>query len=234
MTGEKKDSEIGEIRRSDSVMQAYHERLMVLRHAQDFAARGDVPKAVERYSTYLNTLASYYKTTEDRLSPNLFSSEKEITELLLISHAYWYLTKAYDRSPKLIKEFQRCLEQFVRFSSGYKFQHVNAQMLKKYIRKRQAHNPKDFSKAYEKIYVKAKGCFIATYAFGDKHPLTQDFRAFKLKLLKSSYGLFFVTNYYRFSPAFTHFLIKHPLIGKPLRLFLFKPLLKLIHRYVHH
>ena len=230
----KQETEKGEIRRPESVMNAYRERLMVLRHAQDYAARNDVPKAVERYSTYLTTLASYYRVTEDKLSPKFFDGSKDITELLLVSHAYWYLAKAYDRSPKLYKEFQRCLDQFVRFSSGYKFQHVNAQMLKKFIRKRHAHNPKDFNKAYEKLYVKAKGCFVASYAFGDNHPITNDFREFKKLLVKSKPGFFFVENYYRFSPSVTNFLSSHPKIGLPLKVFLFRPFLKLIHLYVRH
>lgn len=218
-----------EIKRPEHIIQLYRERLMVLRYAQDFATKGDIPKAVQRYSEYLNSLAAYHSVSEEQLSPKLFNKETEVSEMLLISHAYWFLAKAYDRSPRLLKEFRRCLDQFVRFSKDFKYQHVNAQMLKKYMRKRQSRNPKDFNKAYEMLYVKAKGCFIASYAFNEDHPLTNDFRQLKTKLVKTRAGLKFIELYYQFSPSITFFLSNHPSMGRPLRFFFFRPLLKIIH-----
>ena len=77
-------------------------------------------QAVDSYNKYLGILALYFDTTEDKLSPSFFDAEKDMTELLLISHAYWDLAKAYDRSPNLHRDCLRCLEQFTRFSIGFK------------------------------------------------------------------------------------------------------------------
>ncbi|OUR92911.1 hypothetical protein A9Q84_20590 [Halobacteriovorax marinus] len=214
-----------EERRPESVLTAYRDRLKVLKQARDYSSRGDIPKSVERYSTYLNTLATYFKTTEDKLSPALFDAEKEISELLLISHAYWDLSKAYDRSPNLHKEAVRCLDQFVKFSIGFKFQHINAQMLKKFIKRKQAHNIKAFSKAHQKIQVESKGCFIATYSFGTEHQVTNDLRDFKSILVKSKIGIRLVEFYYSTSPSVVNLFEKAGATGKYINLLFLKPFL---------
>ena len=42
----------------ENVMRVYRERLSALKRAQEFAQKGDIPKAVERYKYYLAELAS--------------------------------------------------------------------------------------------------------------------------------------------------------------------------------
>jgi len=214
-----------EERRPESVLASYRDRLKVLKQARDYSTRGDIPKSVERYSTYLNSLATYFRTTEDKLSPDLFDAEKEISELLLISHAYWDLSRAYDRSPNLHKESIRCLAQFVKFSIGFKFQHINAQMLKKFVKRKQAHNLKAFQQAHQKIQVESKGCFIATYSFGTDHQVTNDLRYFKKNLVRTNLGIKLVEFYYSTSPLIVSFFERIGPIGKFINITLLRPLL---------
>ncbi len=219
-----------EEKRPESVLKDYRERLKSLKQARDYAAKGDVPKAVERYSTYLNTLANYYKTTEDKLSPKFFDTEKEISELLLISHAYWDLSKAYDRSPNLQKESLRCLDQFVKVSTGYKYQHINAQMMKKFIKRKQAHNLKAFQNAYQRIQVESKGCFIATYSFGNEHQITNELREFKRKIGPYTLGLKFIEFYYQISPRIVSILERNETAGNLINTYIIRPCLILINK----
>lgn len=225
---DKKPEESKEEKRPESVLKAYKDRLKALKQAREYAAKGDIPKAVERYSTYLNNLANYFRTTEDKLSPTFFDTEKEISELLLISHSYWDLAKAYDRSPNLQKESIRCLEQFVKFSTGYKYQHINAQMMKKFIKRKQAHNLKAFQNAYQRIQVDSKGCFIATYSFGDQHEVTNQLRNFKRKIVNTPIGFKFVELYYLISPRIVNTFESSPKFGKLINITLIRPLLKVI------
>ncbi len=216
-----------EEKRPEAMLQAYRDRLSVLKKAQEYSQKNDIPKAVERYSTYLNTLGAYFKVSEDKLSPGIFDAEKDLTELLLISHAYWELAKAYDRSPTLHNESIRCLDQFVKFSTGYKFQHINAQMLRKHIKKRQAHNPKAFNNAYDRLHVSSKGCYIATHCFGDLHPNTNFLRSFKSDIITKPLGFKFVELYYRLSPLIINFCERNTLVGNILTKVLFRPFLLL-------
>lgn len=226
MAGKKPNqAEEGE-KRSQAMLMAYRERLTVLKRAQEFSARGDIPKAVERYNTYLNTLAAYHFTTEEDLGPKHFDPEKDIAELLLISHAYWDLAKAYDRSPRLRHESVRCLEKFVRFSTGFKFQHINAQMVKKFVKRRRAYNLPAFQEAYNRIYVNSKACFIATHCFPEDEVLLTNLRELKNQLLEIYLGRKFVEIYYSKSPILIDFLRSNDYLNKVLTKFLFKPLIK--------
>lgn len=204
----------------ENIMRVYRERLSALKRAQEFAQKGDIPRAVERYKHYLNSLATYFGTTEEKLKPELFDAKKDLSEMLLISHAYWDLAKAYDRSPKLRKEALRYLDQFVKFTAGFKYQHVNSRMLKRFIRQKIAHNPEAFKQALDKIQVETKGCFVATMCYGETHPITQELRRFKLTLSHLPLGLSFIHFYYEYSPSFVALFSKY----KPLNFFV--PLIK--------
>lgn len=181
---------------NEIVAKTYRDRLKLLRKAQEFSAADEIPKAVELYGQYLNALALYYRVDESKLSPKLFNPEKDIAELFLISHAYWDLAKAYDRSPNLHLESMRCLDQFVNFTVGFKYQYANARTIKSFIRKRLAHNPAAFKQAYERIQVESKGCFISTDLYGQSHPVTLELREWKFSIQKNTLGLIFIKFYY--------------------------------------
>ncbi|MCR9203895.1 MAG: hypothetical protein NXH75_04915 [Halobacteriovoraceae bacterium] len=180
----------------EAVPKSYQDRLKFLRKAQEYSAADEIPKAVEHYSQYLNALALFNHVDESKLDPKMFDQEKDLAELFLISHAYWDLAKAYDRSPNLHLESIRCLDQFVKFTIGYKYQYVNSRTIKAFIKKRLAHNPKAFKEAFERIHIESKGCFIAGDIYGPHDPRLGELRAFKNDLVKTTLGFAFVDFYY--------------------------------------
>ncbi len=231
MSQDKKSSD-EEKQRPERIVNAYRDRLKALKQARQYYSQGEIPKAVERYSTYLNNLASYFGVTEDKLSPAFFDTEKEISELLLVSQAYWDLSKAYDRSPNLHRESIRCLEQFVKFTNGFKYQHINAQMLRKFIKRKQAHNLKSFQNAYAKIQVESKGCFIASYSFGEDHSVTNDLRIFKQRIVPYKAGLKFIEIYYLNSPKLVYYFEKSGILGRSLNIVILRPSLFIFSKLV--
>lgn len=212
----------------EAIPKVYQERLKLLRKAQEYSAADEIPKAVEHYSQYLNALALFHKVEESKLDPKMFDQEKDLAELFLISHAYWDLAKAYDRSPNLHLESIRCLDQFVKFTIGYKYQYVNSRTIKAFIKKRLAHNPKAFKQAYERIHIESKGCFISSDLYGSASPLTSDLREFKREVSSHPFGLKFVAFYYdQLCPLY--FQVRQTIFGKPIRIFI-KSFIYLFHK----
>lgn len=187
------------------VVRLYQDRFKQLRKGQEYSQKGDIPKLVECYSKYLNILAQFFNVKETQLTPELFDSKKDLSELLLISNVYWSLAKTYDRNSNLHDDSRQCLEQFAKFSSGFKYQYANARMIKNYIKRGKALNSKNFKTAYEKIRMDSPTCFVSTYCFGTNHPVTIQLRPLKRILIKN-YGGFLVDGYYRFSPLLVDFL----------------------------
>lgn len=225
-------------RKREQVIELYRTRLTHLKRAQVFVKEDRMAQAVDSYNKYLGILALYFDTTEDRLSPSLFDAEKDMTELLLISHAYWDLAKAYDRSPNLQRDCLRCLEQFMKFSIGFKYQHVNAQIIRKFNNKKQAHNPKAFESAYHKIQISAKRCYVATMCFGFEDQKTETLRHFKLKIAQYNLGLDFIDFYYSYSPRLVEYFETRPKQKNIFNTFIARPLLStfifFIRSHVHN
>ncbi len=213
---DKKKKDQNEERQKEHANDIYRSRLKYLKQAQILYREDKVTQAVDNYYKYLAILANNFNTTEEKLSPTLFDPEKDISELLLISHAYWDLAKAFDRSPHHQRECLRCLDQFTKFSIGFKYQHVNAQIIRKFNNKKYAHNLKAFDQAYTKIHISSKKCYLATYAYGDEHFITRDLRQFKLKIQNHSLGLSFIKFYYRISPQLIEISEQQKIMGKSL------------------
>ncbi|MBL6988912.1 MAG: hypothetical protein ISR65_04005 [Bacteriovoracaceae bacterium] len=205
------------------VVKRYQNRLTVLKFAREYAQKDHVVKAVQGYIDYLNAVSLYYGVDEKNLSPNIFELPKDMAEILLISQVYWGLAKAYDRNEKLHSESQRCLDKFVLFSVGFKFQYLNSEMIRKFNRKNQSYNPRAFKRAYEQIQVQSKKCYIATYCFSDSHPVTQIFRDFKQSIIQFPMGVKFVSTYYRFSPKLVDFCERNRVFGQFLKRIFFRP-----------
>jgi hypothetical protein len=213
--------------RPEFASRLYRERLKILRKGQEYSQADNVPKAVECYNQYLNGLALYHGTEEKNLNPSYFDKEKEVAELLLISHVYWDLARAYDRNPRLHQESIRCLDQFVKFTVGFKYQYVNARMLKNFIRKRLGHNIETFKDAHKKIQVESKSCFIATHIFGHEHDITNELRLFKARIAPYYLGQIFIECYYSLSPKLVAIFNSYPKLTRPI-VILLDPLLKVI------
>lgn len=204
---------------------AYATRLGHLRRGQEHAAKNEISKAVENYLTYLKALETFFTVKEENLSPKLFDKKKDLTELLLISHVYWDLAKAYDKNPKTVKESNRCLNQFVKFSIGFKYQRLNSDILRKYIKKKIPRNEQIFKDAYDKIRVSSKGCYIATHCYGEQHPITSRLRDIRNENIDSYLFRKFCNCYYGLSPLFLKVVAKLPFLNYPTRQLLFKPMI---------
>ncbi|MGB0453629.1 MAG: hypothetical protein ACPGJV_07925 [Bacteriovoracaceae bacterium] len=211
---------------------AYQTRLGHLRRGQEHAAKNEISKSVENYLTYLKALETYFEVKEENLSPKLFDKQKDLTELLLISHVYWDLAKAYDKNPKTINEARRCLNQFVKFSIGFKYQRLNSDIIRKYIKKRLPRNVGIFKETYEKLRVASKGCYVATYCFGETSPEVIALRGFRTTKIDSKIWRKLFNAYYFVSPL----LIRCNDLFKPLssmtKRFLFIPMIRIILRHI--
>lgn len=212
--------------KSKVVIQRYRDRLSILRQAQTFSHKDDIPRAVSFYMKYLDALAQFFEIPEEKLSPELFIKEKNLAEILLVSQVYWDLSKAYDRSPKLKKECERCLNQFVKFSLGFKFQFINSEMLRKFIKKKAAYNPKLFTDSFEKLKLNSKACYIASYSFHEQACEVKILRLFKKRIQHTPLGSLFVGEYYRFSPKLIDFFNEYPNLGILFNSILIRPTLK--------
>ncbi|MEH0860129.1 hypothetical protein [Halobacteriovorax sp. DPLXC-1] len=231
MSNKKKDDgEVEEL--NEGVKNAYAERLKTLKQALDFVAKNDLPKSVEKFKHYLGILAAYNRTDEKHLTPKMFDPERDVAELLLVSQAYWNLAKSYDKSPRLRQESVRCLQQFIKFSIGYKYQHANAQLIKKFLRSGQAHNKKAFQQAYEKINVRSKNCYLATHAYPENEDLLNTLRAFKVKLAKYSAGIIFINRYYDYSPYIVNSFERNRSLDFVFNKILLRPIIYLIYKVV--
>ena len=219
-------------KKSDAVMVIYRERLSHLKFAQSFAAKGDIPKAVERYKKYLQALAIYHGVTEEKLNPKFFDAQKNLTELFLISHAYWDLAKAYDRAPTLKSEAIRCLDQFAKFTIGFKYQHVNYRMMKKYLRKHKSHNPDIFAKVQKQIQVETKGCYIATMAFGEDAEETERLRVFRNSIISYPFASEAIDFYYFLSPKIVRLCENRPLLGNFFTRYIARPVIQLFLKFL--
>lgn len=216
----------------ESAKRAYRERLKYLRRGQESFQGKEISKAVQYYATYLKALSDYFGIAESHLDPKYFDLQNDKAELLLISQVYWDLSKSYDRSPGLQNEGQRCLNQFIKFTIGFKHQHINAQLLKKYVKNNSAVNQQAFKTALTKIHVDSKSCYIASYAYGENHHITEDLRFIKSNLLAfNSIGKKFIHTYYDYSPFLVSFCQRFPITGASLTLFIFKPLI-LLFRFI--
>jgi len=213
------------------IVQRYRDRLSVLRQAQDFSQKDEIPKAVASYNKYLESLANYYEITEDKLHPDLFMKDKNLAEVLLVSQVYWDLAKAYDRSPQLKKECERCLNQFVKFSLGFKFQFINSEMLRKFVKKKAAYNPKFFESAFEKLKMNSKACYIATFSL-ENDPITlNSLRNFKFKLMNNGHSNL-VEKYYQLSPLILEFFDSNFYFSLVANSILLRPFLRFLSKIV--
>ena len=203
----------------------YRDRLIFLRQAKEYSEKNDTGRAVQLYLKYLDAIACYNGIKEAQLTPNIFDKQTGLAEILMVSQVYWDLAKSYDRHQKMHKESQRCLDQFVKFSLGFKFQYINSEIIRKYIRKRMAYNHKNFEAANQKIMVNTKGCYVATFCYGEDHQITNELRYFKAHILQYQLGKSFVSLYYRLSPPLVAFLEKNSILGIFFKFFS-RPILK--------
>jgi hypothetical protein len=200
-----KRSQQADQRRKLALQKKYESRITTARQGRDYFAQKDFVNATKKYQEYLGLLAELNEIDDIyRLSPTMFDHKKQVTEMLLISHVFWDMARINEMTPKLQDTFQKNLAQFVRFTANQPYQVLNAEMIRKYIKKNQKRSPQIpmLNQAYQEIFVQSKKCYIATMCLGTNHPYTETLREFKTVLLKFKLGQKFVELYYRFSSPY--------------------------------
>lgn len=217
-----------EKRRHLALQQKYGTRITTVRKAREAFARKDYLNATKLYQDYLSVLAQT-KEVDDiyKLSPTHFDKNSDITEMLLISHVYWDLSRINEKTPKLQSAFQLSLSQFVKFTINQPYQVLNSEMLRRYIKKFKSVSPQrgSLNKAYDQIFIQSKKCYIATMCLGPNDTDTQLLRLYKDKMLRHKMGKKFVEYYYIQSSKLVSFLMYRPKL-KRISVIIFKPILR--------
>ena len=124
-------------RQQINLQKRYGQRITTAKQGREYFLKKDYPNAVKKYHEYLGIL-SELNELEDifQLGPKHFDPRKQVTEMLLISHVYWELSRTYEMIEKFQPQFDKSLNQFVRFTVNQPYQVFNAEMLRKYIKKK--------------------------------------------------------------------------------------------------
>ncbi|MCO4755098.1 MAG: hypothetical protein KC478_11495 [Bacteriovoracaceae bacterium] len=180
----------------------YTQRITIAKNGREMFLGKEYVGAARKYAEYLGILAETNELDDIyQLAPSMFDDKRDLTEMLLISHVYWELSRIYEMTPKLQKSYEKSLKQFIRFTINQPYQVLNSEMLRKYIKQNKKVSPQigALEKAFSQIQVQSKKCYIATHAFGQEHWVTQELRQFKQVLLSTALGLNFVSTYYSLS-----------------------------------
>lgn len=212
-----------------ALQKRFNTRITIARQAREAFLVKDYVNALKKYNQYLGILAETKDVTDIyHLSPSMFNNKTQITELLLISHVYWEIARINEMTPKLQVNFQKALSQFVKFTINQPYQVLNAEMLRKYIKKnvKSSRQISLLNDAYSQIFVQSKKCFIATMCYGDDHSVTNQLRQFKTHLQNWPFGIPIIRFYYNSSSKLVVFL-EEKLLLKNMIIFTTKPFLSI-------
>lgn len=205
----------------------FQNRFTYTRLAREAFKQCDFVTAIKNYNEYLKTMGDIHDQDPLALQPTIFDPVKDVSEMLLVSQIYWELAKIYDMTPKLQGEFSKVLNQFVVFTINQPFQVVNAEILRKYLKKPGLTNYNEFRAAYDKIFIESDKCYIATLCFGNDAIETQRLRMFKNLIQENFLGLKFIKYYYSTSYKLVSFFENKPVSLKVFNFFI-SPILKII------
>lgn len=193
----------------------YDTRITNVRQGKEAFVKGDFVTAIRRYTEYLETVAEVHRIPNIyEIRPAHFDKNKDITEMLMISHLYFELAKVYDATGKFEDDVKKSLEQFVLFTANQPYQVVNSEMCRKHLKKFRFRQHQVFFDAYQQIFVKSRKCYIATHCFGEEHPTTQNLREFKTWLQAQPGGIKCINLYYRISTFWLTIIARHPALDR--------------------
>lgn len=221
-------------RQQINLQKRYGQRITIAKQGREYFLKKDYPNAIRKYHEYLGILTELNELEDIfQLGPRYFDPQKQVTEMLLISHVYWELSRTYEMIPKFQPQFDKSLDQFVKFTINQPYQVFNAEMLRKYIKKNKLKSMQisKLNSAYQKIYVQSKKCYIATHCFGSDHHITKQLRVLKNILLQYQIGRAFVRWYYLVSPSIVSYADKHNAFNKLLT-FAARPPLSFIAKFI--
>ncbi len=195
----------------ERLMRLFQRRMELARSGAIFFRDGRVREAVQNYYGYLEVLEKTKGVPKGKLEPSHFDPKKDIAEMLLLSGVFWDLSKLHDRAKqKDLDKLNYYLGRFILFSKGMPYQHVSAELARKYLVNGLPKNRKEFKDAH--IQLGGGTCFIATAVEDYCAPTTlDDLRAFRDQyLLKRAWGKVFVKVYYRVGPTLARGVLKLP------------------------
>jgi hypothetical protein len=176
-------------------------RMELARNGAAAFREGKHKDAMANYFGYIDVLEKSKEVERDMLQPKHFDAKKDLAELLLLSGVYWDLAKIQDHSKgKLDDRLRHYLDRFVMFSRGMPFQHVSAELVRKYLANGTPRHRKEFKEAH--IQLGGGKCFVATAV--EEHLPSRtlpDLRRYRDEvLLKHRSGRVLVALYYRIGP----------------------------------
>ncbi len=235
MTGKKKEVDKNKAKRQLALQKKYGQRITIARQAREAFLQKDYINATKKYNEYLSIL-SQLNDIDDiyKLSPSMFDSKREVTEMLLISHVYWELSRINEMTPSLKNIYVQALSQFVKFTINQPYQVLNAEMLRKFIKKNQKVTPHIslLNDALQQIFVQSKKCYVSTMCYGPSHPTTITIRSLKPILSKYHLGRLFIEYYYLYSPKFVSYVERSEMLKNGINFFL-RPLLNTLAKYIN-
>jgi hypothetical protein len=223
-------------KKSKAFIEMWKDRFTLIAEAHKQKSTSHSANALRYMQKYLDLVSQYFEVPEEELKPSLFTEgDKDVAEIMLISLVYLDLAKAYSLSDqeKHQETAVRYLDQFVAFTSGFKFQYLNAKNLRKYIRRKEARRQDVtiFKNAYRRIALDSAACYIATFCYPPGHEVLSILRAWKQHLMPSRLGFCFVDYYYRWSPLLVQWAQQRPRRAKILKSLL-RPMLTLFSKFL--
>ncbi|OFZ25184.1 MAG: hypothetical protein A2381_12145 [Bdellovibrionales bacterium RIFOXYB1_FULL_37_110] len=221
---------------SRAMIMGYKCRLDYIKQGQMYENKGELINAITVYEKYFEVVAKWHKVEKEKLKPEMFKKltkeglinekEDDLHEIFLISLVSWNLARiyAYSDKEKHLEKLKIMLDRFVLFSIGYKFQFLNCETLRKYLKKVTGPQEKLMEEAYQKLRVHSKRCYLATHCFGENHPHLFILRSFRDNYLDNWGGEQFLKFYYTLSPGFITYCQRHKycdqLLTPAIRLFI--------------
>ena len=173
--------------------------------------QGNLKDALHNYFGYIEILEKAKDVGRDDLQPKHFDPKQEVAELLLLTGVYWDLSKIHDLGgKKAFDRFRFYIDRFVMFSRGMPFQHVSAELIRKFLVNGSPKNRKEFKNAH--LQLGGGKCFLAT-AVEEHLPerTLPRLRAYRdQRLMASLPGKCFVRIYYFIGPWMARILIRVP------------------------
>jgi hypothetical protein len=174
--------------------------------------QGNLKEALHNYFGYIEILEKAKDVGRDELQPKHFDPKKDVAELLLLTGVYWDLSKVHDLGgKKAFDRFRFYLDRFVMFSRGMPFQHVSAELIRKFLVNGSPKNRKEFKAAH--LQLGGGKCFLATAVeeYLPERSLPQLRRFRDDRLMASRAGRSFVRLYYLAGPVLARVVIRLPI-----------------------
>ena len=195
----------------ERLMRLFQRRMDLARSGAIFFRDGKLREALQNYFGYLDVLEKTKGIAKGRLDPTHFDHKRDIAELLLLSGVFWDLAKLHDRAKqKDLDKLNYYLERFVMFSKGMPYQHISAELVRKFLLNGLPKNRKEFKETHIKLG--GGKCFIATSVEDYCEPATLDIlRAFRdTYFMKRHWGRVLVRVYYRVGPPLALLVLRTP------------------------